>query len=203
MDEYTPYCALCGGPIQNPDVQAARVEMGVRISSTWLSEAVLLHAEAADFPNIAIHELAAKNQGGPIFELLDSREQVTACDVSTSIVPSPRPLYLPCHTACMTIAEKVIISIADQSLHLRESILPHRSITGSKQHIWRVLKARFEEASEGKFQPVTNIGLIHDYDGIRRFQGLAWEPGSDGVLEEESQVSNTPTPIFEKKYASI
>ena len=189
MDECTPYCAICGGPIENPDVQHVRINMGDQLGSTWLSEAVLLHAEAEELPNITIDELPAKNRAGPRFELSASGEEVTTCDVSSSIIPSPKQLYIPCHAACMQIAEKVMIDSAAQSVSQVRSSVPPNVTNKLQQHLWKVLKARFEKASEGKFQPVTNLGLVNDYEGIGRFQGLAWEPGSDGVLEEESQVS--------------
>ena len=194
MEEYTSFCALCGGPIEDPDVQVAQTQMGMHRDSYWLSEAVLLHAEAGELPDSTLLEVPAKNRGGPIFELVDSADVVTACDVSGAIVPSPRPLYIPCHAACMTIAEKVMMLNAQQ---IPQPLSPHKSsaigrnVDESKQHLWRVLKARFEKASDGKFHPVTNIGLIHDYGGIWRFQSLAWEPGSEGLVQVESEVSFT------------
>lgn len=188
MDEYTPYCAICGGPIEDPDVQSARIEMGDQISSTWLSEAILLRAETADFPDITIHQLPARNRGGPQFELSGTGEEVTTGDVSGSIVPSPKQLYIPCHAACTTIAEKVMTVRAERCQTRGDSSGSLPSIDELKWHMWHVLEARFEKASEGRFQPVTNFGLVNDYEGIGRFQGLAWEPGSDGILEAESQV---------------
>ena len=189
MDEYTPYCAVCGGPIEDPDVQRAKIEMGDPLGSIWLSDAMLLYAKPIELPSITVQQLPARNVGGPNFHLSDTGNEVTTCDVSGSIVPSPKDLYIPCHAACVEIAERVMANGAAGSPSQHHTPVPSASIGESKQRVWRVLKARFKEASEGKFQPVTNLGLVNDYGGISRFQGLAWEPGSDGVLEEESQAS--------------
>ena len=188
MDEYSPYCAICGGTIKDPGVHIAKTHMGARLDSRWLSDAVLLHAEATELTNFTVLKIPAKHRGGPVFELPQDEGDITACNVSGSVVPSPRPLYIPCHAACMNIAEKLMTLCAEQPLISDGSTLPRRSVRGSKRHIWRVLKARFQQASKGKFRPVTNIGLINDDGGIWRYQGLAWEPVSEGVLKQESHV---------------
>ena len=141
---------------------------------------MLLHSET-DFPNNAVRELPARNNGGPYFELLENEEVITACDVSSSVVPSPKPLYIPCHTKCVSIAKR---AMAAQQAAL------HGSVDESMRHLWRVLKSRFEKASEDKFGPICNIYRAQPYGEIWRFQDLVWQPGeNDPELRFESMVN--------------
>lgn len=167
INEYTTYCALCGGPIEDPD-----------LDRSWLSQAVLLHS-SNEFPNTEIREFAARNKGGPYFELLKNAEPITAFDKSSSIVPSPRPLYIPCHEKCVSLAKRVMASHEAAS---------HRSVDESMRHMWLVLNSLFEKASKDKFGPICNIYNAQAYGGIWRFQELVWQPGNDPELRAESML---------------
>ena len=145
----------------------------------WLSYAVLLHS-STEFPNVEIGELPARNKGGPYFELLNTAETVTACDVSGSIVPSPRLLYLPCHGNCVSIAKRIIA----------------RSAGGSMRHLWLVLESFFTKASEEKFGPICNIYSAQAYGDIWRFQELVWQPGTDPKARFDSMVKMFPYPFI-------
>lgn len=149
-----------------------------QLDRSWLSQAVLLHS-SNEFPNTEIREFAARNKGGPYFELLKNAEPITAFDKSSSIVPSPRPLYIPCHEKCVSLAKRVMASHEAAS---------HRSVDESMRHMWLVLNSLFEKASKDKFGPICNIYNAQAYGGIWRFQELVWQPGNDPELRAESMV---------------
>lgn len=138
-----------------------------------------MHSESK-YLNSPIRELPAENKGGPYFELLENAEAVTACDKSGSIVPSPKPLYIPCHTKCVSVAKRAMTVQEGPS---------HRSLDDSMRHLWLVLKNLFEKASEEKFEPVCNIYSAQAYGDIWRFQELVWQPGNDSKARFDSMVS--------------
>lgn len=146
----------------------------------WLSQAVLLHS-STEFPNTEIRELPARSKGGPYFELLGNAEDVTACDKSGSVVPSPRPLYIPCHQKCVSLAKKAMAA---------QEATSHRSVDESMRHLWQVLKSLFDKASEEKFGPVCNIYSAQAYGDIWRFQELVWQPGNDPESRFDSMVNH-------------
>ena len=152
-----------------------------QIDESWLSQAVLLHSNT-EFPNKEIQELLAKNTGGPYFELLADSKEVTACDKSGSIVPSPKPLYIACHQKCVSLTKRCMASQGTAS---------QRSVEESMQHLWLVLVKLFERASEEKMRPVCNIFNAQAYGDIWRFQELVWERSSDPETRFEAMVINT------------
>lgn len=148
----------------------------------WLSQAVLLHS-SIEFPNTEIRELPARNKGGPYFELLENAEAITACDKSGSIVPSPRPLYIPCHQKCVSLTKKAMAT---------QDGAPHGSVDDSMRHLWHVLKGLFDKASEEKFGPICNIYSAQAYGDIWRFHELVWQPSNDPDLRFDSIVNISP-----------
>ena len=132
-----------------------------------------------DFPDTEIREIPAKNTGGPYFELLSNSEAVTACDISGSIVPSPKPLYIACHQRCVSIIKRCIAS---------QDAPPHRNVDESMRHLWLVLMNLFERASKDKMRPICNIYNAQAYGDIWRFQELVWEPSGDPETRSESEV---------------
>ncbi|KAL2037047.1 hypothetical protein N7G274_010174 [Stereocaulon virgatum] len=143
----------------------------------WLWQVVLLHMETK-LPHLTIRELAAKNCRGPYHELLETGEAITACDV----VPFQKstPLYIPCHTKCVYIAKRVFAA-------------SDVGIEDGMKHLWYILEARFQEASDDSIQPVTNIHSGLEHSNIRRFQGLEWEPDPEHDEPEETFESDVST----------
>ena len=186
INEYTMYCAVCGGPIEDLYVfnifttflTPTFADICDQGDQGWLSQAVLLHSKT-EFPHTEILELPARSEGGPYFELLDTAEAITACDKSGSVVPSPRPLYLPCHTKCISVAKRAMAF---------QEITSHRSVECSMQHLWNVFQNLFDRASEKKFGPICNIYSAQTYGDIWRFQELQWQPGNDPKTRFDSGV---------------
>ena len=188
INEFTTYCAICGGPVTDPDVRLLSCSSRVctdhryQIDESWLSQVVLLHS-STEFPNKEIQELPAKNTGGPYFELLSNFEAVTACDKSSSVVPSPKPLYIACHQKCVSLAKRCMAS---------QETASKKSVEESMQHLWLVLVKLFERASEEKMRPVCNIYNAQAYGDIWRFQELVWERSSDPETRSEAMVIIIP-----------
>ena len=117
INEYKSYCAVCGGPIEDFDVDNALCYLqstdpcwqSNQLDHGWLSQAVLLHS-ITKFSENKIYKLSARSIGGPYFGLLENAETITACDKSGSVVPSPRPLYIPFHQKCPSLAKRVMPS---------------------------------------------------------------------------------------------
>lgn len=102
---------------------------------------MLLHS-STESPNTEIRELPARNKGGPRVEVLENEEAITACDKSGSVVPSPRPLYIPSHTKLVSLAKRAMAT---------QEAASHRSVEDSMQHLWQVLKSLLGKASENFF----------------------------------------------------
>lgn len=177
------YCAICGGPIEdldvaNPLITFLTADICNQGDHDWLLQVVLLHSRT-EFPHTEILELPASSKGGPYFELLETAEAITACDKSGSVVPSPRPLYLPCHTKCISVAKRAMAF---------QEVATHRSVGCSMQHLWDVFQNLFDRASEEKFGPICNIYSAQAYGDIWRFQELQWQPGNDPNARFDSEV---------------
>ena len=127
--------------------------------------------------------LPAKGIGGPYFELLENAETATACDKSCSVVPSPRPLYIPWYQKCVSLAKRAIAS---------QETASHKSVDESMRHLWSVFKTLFEKASEEKLGPISNIYGARSYGDIWRFEELVWEPGTNPELHFHSMVNTSP-----------
>ena len=141
---------------------------------------MLLHS-STEFPKTEISELPAKNKGGPYFELLGNAEAVTVFDKSGSVVPSPRPLYIPCHQKCVALAKRAMST---------QEAAPHRNLDDSMQHLWHVLKSFFDKASEEEIRPICNIYSAQAYGDIWRFQELVWQHGNDPAWRFDSLVNS-------------
>lgn len=122
-------------------------------------------------PDFTIRELTAKNCRGPYHKLLETGEAITACDVV--LFQKSTPLYIPCHTKCVYLAKRVF---ATSDVGIEDGI----------KHLWRVLEARFQEASGDSIQPVTNIHSGLEHSNIGHFQGLEWEPDRERDEPEET-----------------
>ncbi len=128
-----------------------------------------------------IIETPATNLRGPNFELHDTKQRITACDIATlsPFVDAKPPLYIPTHAACIQIAYQ-FASQDDK----------HGYGPSSLSHIWRVLKARFLVSSKNRMIPPTNLYESHSYYGdLWRFQDMEWERGGDEESIYEAQVS--------------
>lgn len=132
-----------------------------------------------------IIETPATNRRGPYFELHQTKQRVTACDVATLspfVQPKP-PLYIPTHAACIQIAYQ----FASQDKK-------YGSGPDSLSHIWRVLKARFLASSTNRRIPLTKLPEPNAYYGeLWKFHDMEWEPGEDPDLNYEAQVKEPPS----------
>lgn len=140
-----------------------------------------------EFPNTEILELPARSKGGPYFELLETAEAITTCDKSGSIVPSPKPLYIPCHTKCVSVAKRAMAF---------QEVASHRSVGCSMRHLWDVFQDLFDRASKEKLGPICNIYSAQAYGDIWRFQELVWQPGNDPKARFDSKVSISLCPLM-------
>lgn len=134
INEYTIYCAICGGPIEDPDVddplhylQSTKPSLTVGITLTTAG----FHGQCycARAPSLRI----------PRVEVLENEEAITACDKSGSVVPSPRPLYIPSLTKRVSLAKRAMAT---------QEAASHRGVEDSMQHLWQALKGLLGKASD-------------------------------------------------------
>lgn len=118
-------------------------------------------------PEIEI--LPARNKYGPFF-ILDTGEDVTACDVPTLGNQHPE-LFFPCHDHCVKILELV----ADARSQRDEAV----------RHVYGVLKEQWTRyiKKNGAMRPATNLMNAGRYGKLWQYQELVWRGG------EETEVS--------------
>jgi hypothetical protein len=130
----------------------------------WLTQAVLLYCEDKLVSEPVILELPAENQGGPNFELLQSRKPIVACDNNEWFyLDPPPPLYIPTHNACIIVAKRIILLRGDDSL----------------RRLWLVLKNRFHNSSwAGDYRrlgPICSVYPPEGWLGVGVFQEDQWQ----------------------------
>ena len=143
---------------------------------SWLEKVVLLHkvarssSEQKDEAENEIEVLTAKNKCGPFFLILDSGEEVVACDVPRFENDLDPEVFFPCHESCLRIVEMVADGRAQRD-------------GGAIKHVYEILERELAVCIKvnNKVQPVTNLRNTGKYGTLWQVQELEWRSYLEGT----------------------
>lgn len=172
INEHTMYCAICGGPIKDPDVDNlpcyATSTWHLKSDWPWLAFASSCCTRKASFQTAQSASFLPGTKEARTSSSWKTQKPLLHAIILAQLYHRRSHYTYHANTKCVSVAKRAMAAQEASS---------HRSLDESMRHLWRVLKDLFDIASEENFGPTCNIYSAQAYGDSWRFQELVWQPG--------------------------